>query len=71
MDLSPAEWLIVLLVLIGTAVWIWALIDCLIHETAQGNTRLIWSIVIVFTNVVGAVLYLLVRRPRRMVTTIY
>jgi Phospholipase_D-nuclease N-terminal len=68
MDLGPVEWLIVLLVLVGSALWIWALVDCLLHEPTQGNTKLIWIIVIVFTHFIGAVLYLLLRRSRRMVT---
>lgn len=67
MDLGPVEVLIVLVMLLGTLVWIWALVDCLIHEPTQGNTKLIWVIVIVFTHVIGAVLYLLLHRSRRMV----
>jgi hypothetical protein len=66
MTLGPVEWFIVLVVLLGTAVWIWALVDCLLHEPAQGHAKLIWIIVIVCTHVVGAILYLLIRRPRRM-----
>jgi hypothetical protein len=50
-------------------VWIWALVDCLLHEPAQGNAKLIWIIVIVFTHGIGALLYLLLRRPRRMLMT--
>jgi hypothetical protein len=69
MAIGPVEWFVVLLVLLGTAVWIWALVDCLLHESAHGNAKLIWIIVIVFTHVVGAILYMLLRRPRRMVAT--
>ena len=69
MELGPAEWLIVLLILLSSAVWIWALFDCLIHGPLQGNTKLIWIIVIVFTHGVGAVLYLLFGRPRWMMMT--
>ena len=67
MALGPVEWFVVLLVLLGTAVWIWALVDCLLHEPA-GIAKLIWIILIVFTHVIGAILYLLLRRPRRIVT---
>ena len=65
MELGSVEWFIVLLVLLGTVVWIWALVDCLVHEPAQGTTKLIWVIVILFTNSIGAVLYVLLRRPQR------
>jgi hypothetical protein len=46
--------------------WTWILIDCLKGETDKGNTRLIWAAVIVLTYVIGAVLYYIVRRPRRI-----
>ncbi|WP_235272774.1 PLD nuclease N-terminal domain-containing protein [Methanosarcina mazei] len=42
--------------------WVWTLADCLRKETDEGNTRLIWVIVIVFTYIVGALLYYLIRR---------
>lgn len=46
--------------------WVWTLADCLRKETDEGNTRLIWVIVIVFTYIVGAILYYLIRRPKRV-----
>jgi len=48
-----------------TALWIWMLIDCLTKETDVGNSRLIWTLVIVLTGGIGALIYLLVRRPAR------
>jgi len=69
MAIGPVEWFVVLLVLLGTGVWIWALVDCFLYESAYGNAKLIWIILIVFTHVIGAILYLLLRRPRRIVTT--
>ena len=69
MGIGPVEWFIVLVALLGSVVWIWALVDCLLHETAQGNAKLIWIIVIVFTHVVGAILYFLLRRSHRMAVT--
>jgi hypothetical protein len=50
----------------GTVVWIWALIDCVTKESDEGNNRLIWVLVIVFTHLVGAIIYFLVRRPQRL-----
>lgn len=31
----------------------------------EGNTKIIWTIIIVFTNLMGAVVYWLVRRSQR------
>jgi len=36
------------------------------EETDKRNTRLIWVIVIVFTYIVGAFLYYLIRQPKRV-----
>ena len=51
--------------LLGSVLWIWMLVDCALHEPSQGNDKLVWVIIIAITHVVGALIYLLVRRPRR------
>ena len=51
--------------LIGTIMWIWALIDCATKESSEGNDKVIWILIILFTHWIGAVIYLVVRRPRR------
>ncbi len=53
-------------VLVATVFWIWMLIDCLTKEPSEGNDKLIWTLVIIFTHGVGALIYLLVRRPERI-----
>ncbi len=52
--------------LIATVFWIWMLIDCLTQEPSEGNDKLVWTLVIIFTHGVGALIYLLVRRPERI-----
>ena len=46
--------------------WIWMLVDCATKEPSEGNDKLIWILVIVFTNLIGALIYFLVRRPERI-----
>jgi uncharacterized BrkB/YihY/UPF0761 family membrane protein len=46
--------------------WIWILIDCLKMETDEDNIRIIWTIVIIVTYILGAFLYYIVRRPKRI-----
>jgi hypothetical protein len=58
---------VVLFTLLGTAFWIWMLIDCIRHETDEGNNKVVWILVIVLTHWVGALIYYFVRyraRPR-------
>lgn len=51
--------------LLATAFWIWMLIDCITKETDRSNERLIWIIVIVFTHLLGAILYFILRKNKR------
>ncbi len=40
--------------------WVWALVDCLKRD--QGESRIVWVLVIVLLGVLGALLYLMFRR---------
>jgi hypothetical protein len=57
--------LLVIVMLACSGFWIWMLIDCLTKEPDAGNTKLCWTLVIVFAHVVGAAIYYLVRREKR------
>lgn len=50
----------------GTILWIWMIVDCATNEPSEGNDKLIWILVIVLTHWIGALIYLLVRRPERI-----
>ena len=50
----------------GTILWIWMLVDCATKEKSEGNDKLIWILVIVLTHWIGALIYLIVRRPKRI-----
>ena len=50
----------------GTVLWIWMIVDCATKEPSEGNDKLIWILVIVLTHWIGALIYLLVRRPKRI-----
>jgi len=46
------------------AFWIWMLIDCVTHTPSTENLKLIWILVILFTHVIGALIYFFVQRPK-------
>jgi len=50
--------------LIGTIFWVWMLVDCLTRRSLQGNEKLIWVLVILLGNVLGALVYFFVGRSR-------
>jgi hypothetical protein len=54
----------VFMLLIGF--WIWMLVDCVTKESSQGNDKLVWVLILVLTNWIGALIYFFVRRPQRL-----
>jgi len=52
--------------ILGSIFWIWMLIDCLTKEPDEGNTKLAWTLTIVFLHFIGSSLYYFIRRPERM-----
>ncbi|MDZ4178075.1 MAG: PLD nuclease N-terminal domain-containing protein [Coriobacteriia bacterium] len=49
----------------GTVFWVWMLVDCATNEPSTGNDKLMWVLIILFTHLVGAIIYYFVRRPQR------
>lgn len=50
----------------GTILWVWMLIDCVTKEPSEGNDKIIWILVILFTHLLGALIYYFYRRPQRI-----
>ena len=48
--------------------WIWMLIGCIRNNGLSSNERLIWVLVILFLNVLGAVLYYFFGRTKKRKT---
>ena len=59
---------VALLGILALVLWIWALIDAIQNPALSGNERLIWILVIVLTSWIGALIYLVVGRKRRVAT---
>ena len=57
--------LVILFVFAAMSFWLWMLVDCIKNETDEGNTRLIWGVIIAVTHVIGAGIYLFVRKLGR------
>ncbi|MFC1651714.1 PLD nuclease N-terminal domain-containing protein [Patescibacteria group bacterium] len=43
--------------ILGTILWIWMLVDCAKREFKNENDKLLWILVIVLANTVGAIVY--------------
>jgi hypothetical protein len=56
--------LLFLLVLFGMAFWIWMILDCANNEPS-GSDKIVWILIILLGNFIGAAIYFFARRPRR------
>ena len=67
MEIGALMFLVMGFLGIGAMVlWIWMIVDCATKESSEGNDKLIWILVIVFAGWIGALIYLLARRPKRI-----
>ena len=48
---------------------VYTLVDCAQNEPSEGNTKIIWILIILFGMGVGPLIYFLVRRPERISST--
>jgi hypothetical protein len=59
--------LFTLIAIAGFGLWVWALVDAIqVSDDAQyqSGTKVVWVLVIVLTGFVGAIIYLLIGRPK-------
>ena len=62
---AAAMGLICVFAVIGIAAlifWIWTIVDAVKNPRLSDNTRLVWILVIVFTGVIGSLIYLVAGR---------
>ncbi len=60
------ELVLIFCALVFFGLWLWALVDCLAKEPSEGNTKVVWCLVIIFVPcLVGVLLYFTIRRPQR------
>jgi membrane protein DedA with SNARE-associated domain len=55
-----------ILSLAALAIWILALVEVVTKEPSEGNDKIVWLLVVLLANWVGAIIYWLVRRPQRI-----
>ncbi len=53
-----------LLVAASFIIWIYALIDTATRHFTDPNAKLIWILVIIFTHLIGAIIYLAIGRSQ-------
>lgn len=54
----------ILIAAVTSIFWLWMLIDSITNTALNGTEKLIWVLVILFTHVLGAILYFLLARGK-------
>ena len=54
----------VLIGLVGLVFWIWMLVHAIQNKGLSDTERILWVLVIIFVNLLGAIVYFFVGRPR-------
>ena len=49
-----------------TILWVWMIVDCATKEPSEDSGKILLILVIVLTHWIGALIYLLARRPKRI-----
>ena len=49
--------LLIVLLLVATAFWVWMLVDCAKRKFKAENEQLLWILLIVFTGLLGSLIY--------------
>jgi hypothetical protein len=63
--LGVPELVIVFLFLGGGVLWIWMIVDLALNEPS-GSDKIVWVLIVLLGGCIGAAVYLLVRRPKRI-----
>ena len=50
--------------ILASVFWIWMLIDCATNKSLDGALKIVWILVILFTHLIGALIYFFVGRSR-------
>ena len=50
--------------ILASVFWIWMLIDCATNKSLDGTLKIVWILVILFTHLIGALIYFFVGRSR-------
>lgn len=65
--IGPWQWIIILLAFLGIIPTIIALVDILKNKFEENN-KLIWILVVLFFNLIGAILYFIIGRKQKIKT---
>jgi hypothetical protein len=58
-------------IIVATIFWVWMLIDCIMNKRITDTQKIAWIIALIFTHLIGALLYLCFGRSSQKVQNSY
>jgi hypothetical protein len=58
-------------IIAATIFWVWMLVDCVVNKRISDNQKAIWILVMIFTHLLGALLYLFLGRSSQKAPNSY
>jgi hypothetical protein len=58
---------IAIILLLISVFWLWMLVDCILNKSLKGTPKVLWFLLILFTHIIGAILYALIGRSKKRV----
>ena len=62
-----SEWIIIIFLLGILYVWIKTLVEIANTQFPDSSTKIVWALIVLFTGIFGAVIYMIAGRPRRAI----
>lgn len=65
-DFEPLAWILglgvfgIILAIVAAALWVWSLVHAIRNPALDDMMRIVWVLVIVFTGLIGSVVYAIV-----------
>ncbi len=59
------------LIIVGTVFWVWMLVNCAMNKRISDTQKTVWILIIIFTHLIGALLYLFLGRSAQKAQTPY
>lgn len=54
-----------IIILLISVFWLWMLVDCILNKSLNGTKKVLWFLLILFTHIIGAILYALLGRSSK------
>lgn len=52
-------------IFLSLAFWLWMMVDCLLNKSLRDAEKVLWFLLIFFTQIAGAIIYFIIGRAKK------